>query len=142
MSNLSSWKRGSLVLVVVLASFVSLHATVNAQRAAKGARAGVVAEDGGGKLKGRLPPYYKDIVDEQQRLEIYRLQKMYGDRIISLEEQIEGIKAERDAAVENVLSPEQKARLNKAREAAAGKRKKGAVAAEKPAAGAAAVKAE
>lgn len=129
-----------MVAVVVLASLMSLHTTVNAQRAAKGARA--QAAENGGKLKGRLPPYFKDIVDEQQRQEIYRLQRTYADRILSLQEQIEGLTAERDAAVENVLSPDQKARLKKAREAAANRRNKAPAVAEIPATDPAAEKAE
>jgi hypothetical protein len=76
------------------------------------------------KPKGRLPAYFKDIVDEKQRDKIYAVQADYNAKIDALEEQIKTLTDQRDAAIENVLSPEQKEKLKKAKEEAASKKKK------------------
>jgi hypothetical protein len=61
--------------------------------------------------RGRLPPYYKDLVSPEQRDEIYRIQAKYNAKIDELEAEIERLKAQRDAEVEKVLTPQQRARL-------------------------------
>jgi len=76
------------------------------------------------KGKGRLPAYYKDIVDAKQKDKIYELQASFNSKIDALEEQIKKLTADRDAAVEGVLTAEQKGKLKKAKEEAAAKRKK------------------
>jgi hypothetical protein len=75
------------------------------------------------KAKGRLPAYYKDVVDMNQKEEIYKLQEDYANKIAPLQEQIKKLIAQRDTAIEKVLSPEQLTKLNKIREEAAAKRK-------------------
>jgi hypothetical protein len=89
--------------------------------AAKGKAA---AGEAAAKPKGRLPAYYKDIVDEKQRTAIYVIQADYKGKIDALQEQIDKLTADRDAAIENVLTAAQKDQLKKARESAAAKRKK------------------
>jgi len=76
------------------------------------------------KFKGRLPAHYGDIVTEEQRQKIYEIQGKYAKQIDALEEQLEGLKNKRDAEIEKVLSGEQKAKLKKAQEDGAAKRKK------------------
>jgi hypothetical protein len=76
------------------------------------------------KARGRLPAYYKDIVDARQKEQIYSIQAEFNGKIDALKEQIEKLADDRDAAVENVLSPAQKGKLKIAKEAAAAKRKK------------------
>jgi hypothetical protein len=82
------------------------------------------ADDAPAKVKGRLPAYYKDIVDEKQKAQIYAIQADYSSKIAALKEQLEKLATDRDSAVENVLNPAQKARLKAAKEAAAAKKKK------------------
>jgi hypothetical protein len=78
------------------------------------------------KAKGRLPPYYSSIVTEQQRAAIYLIQAKYGQQLMALQQQIEGLEKQRDQDIENVLSPQQKQLLLKAQQDAAAKRKKAA----------------
>jgi hypothetical protein len=75
------------------------------------------------KSKGRLPAYYKDVVDAKQKEDIYKLQADYFGKISLLQEQIKKLVAERDEAIEKVLSPEQLVKLKKIREEALSKRK-------------------
>lgn len=74
---------------------------------------------------GRLPPYYKDVVSEAQKKEIYQIQTTFDDKLEALEKQYESLTAEikklRDsidsiryeerAAVEKVLTPKQLAQV-------------------------------
>lgn len=120
MSNVSRWKVLSVSTAMVLSAVISLNlALAQPKPAAKEAAAKAAA-----KVKGRLPPYYKDIVDEKQKAEIYTIQADFNAKIAALKEQIEQLTADRDAAVENVLSAEQKDKLKKAQDVAAAKRKK------------------
>lgn len=78
-----------------------------------------------GATSGRLPPYYKDVVSEAQKKEIYQIQTTFDDKLEALEKQYESLTAElkklRDsidsiryeerAAVEKVLTPKQLAQV-------------------------------
>ena len=75
------------------------------------------------KAKGRLPAYFKEVVDSQQRDKIYDLQSDYAAKIAPLQEQIKKLVAERDSAVEKVLTAEQQSKLKKIRDEATAKRK-------------------
>jgi hypothetical protein len=75
-------------------------------------------------LKGRLPPYYGEIVTETQRLQIYAIQEKFEKEIKSLEAQLEGLKNKRAAEIERVLTSDQKTKLKKIQEAASANRKK------------------
>ncbi len=74
-------------------------------------------------FKGRLPPYYGEIVTESQRLQIYAIQEKYDKEVKSLEDQLEGLKNKRAAEIDRVLTTDQKAKLKKAQEAGSAKRK-------------------
>jgi len=71
---------------------------------------------------GRLPPYYKDVVDDKQRDKIYAIQAEYADRIERLKQQLEALEAERDGRIEAVLTPQQKAKVEAARNEAKAKK--------------------
>jgi HD-like signal output (HDOD) protein len=75
-------------------------------------------------FKGRLPAYYGEIVTESQRQEIYGLQEKYEKQISALEDQLETLKKKRDVEIEKVLNADQRAKLKKAKEEGAAKRKK------------------
>jgi hypothetical protein len=121
MSKLPNWKTLSVVCVAALAGVLSLDLVMAQQKpAAKGAAKEAAAP---AKPKGRLPAYYKDVVDEKQKASIYKLQADYAAKIEPLQEQIRTLIEERDAAIENVLSAEQKEKLKKVREEALAKRK-------------------
>lgn len=76
------------------------------------------------KAKGRLPPYYTDIVTEEQRTQIYSIQEKHAKRINALREQLEAAEKQQDEEIEGVLTPEQKKKLQEARDEAAAKKKK------------------
>ena len=76
------------------------------------------------KAKGRLPAYFADIVTEEQRTAIYKIQESHKKQIDDLEAQLAGARDKEMAEIEAVLDAEQKAKLKKAREEAAAKKKK------------------
>ena len=85
-------------------------------------------EDASG-VSGRLPPYYKEVVSETQKKEIYTIQTSYDDKLEALEKQydaltaeikkiresIDAIRSEERAAVEKVLTPKQLAQVKQMR---------------------------
>ena len=73
--------------------------------------------------KGRLPAYFKDIVSEDQRDEIYKIQQQYADKIDALAAQIKSMQETRDSEIDAVLSAEQLAEVTKLRADASAKRK-------------------
>ena len=75
------------------------------------------------KAKGRLPPYYNDVVDDAEKEKIYAIQATYADKIDKLEAELESLKAERDKKIEGVLPA---AKLKKIAEAKAEAAKKAA----------------
>jgi hypothetical protein len=76
------------------------------------------------KAKGRLPPYYSAVVNDQQRQAIYLIQAKYDQQLDALNQQVQAVEKQRDAEIESVLSPEQRLLLKKAVDEAAAKRKK------------------
>jgi len=73
-------------------------------------------------FRPRLPAYYGRVVDEKQRQKIYDIQRKYHAQIAELQRQLEKLIAQRDAEIEAVLTPEQKAEIQKMREGAAARR--------------------
>lgn len=69
-------------------------------------------------FRGRLPAYYRQVVTEQQRQAIYRIQAEYAPKIAALRAQLEALIAEQDAKIRAVLSPEQLKRIEQLREEA------------------------
>lgn len=67
------------------------------------------------KASKRLPNFYGDLVDGAQKEKIYVVLDKYNPQIEALAEQIKALQAKRDAEVEGVLNPEQKAKLDKSR---------------------------
>ncbi len=116
----------SLIAVLVCAS-------AYAQDADKAKPAAGEKKPARAKPRGRLPAYFAKIVDDEQRAAIYQLQSAFAAKKEALRKQLEAIEAEEDAAIEGVLSPEQKQKLAAIRaEAKAAREKK---AADKKAAG-------
>lgn len=67
------------------------------------------------EFRPRLPMCYAPVVDDQQREQIYAIQREYWPRIELLRRQLEALQAERDAKIEAVLTPEQLAEVQRAR---------------------------
>ncbi|MBN2477188.1 MAG: hypothetical protein JXB62_21450 [Pirellulales bacterium] len=74
--------------------------------------------------RGRLPSYYRRVVDEKQREAIYAIQKEYAPKIAALKAQLETLTNERDAKVVAVLTPEQRKEIDDLKAAAKAEREK------------------
>ena len=123
MSRLSSRNVLAFGSAALLGAALLLNLAVAQPKPAAKGKA-VAGAEAPAKAKGRLPAYYKDIVDNKQKETIYGIQADYKAKIDALQEQIDKLTADRDAAVENVLSAAQKTKLKAAKEAAAAKKKK------------------
>jgi hypothetical protein len=119
------------VLSVAVALGFAFHA--NAQEKGKAKRPGIQKKEVDPKPAakepqdkdepaGRLPPYYKDVVDEAQRDKIYAIQAEYADRIDRLRKQLDDLLEQRDQRIEAVLTPQQRAKVEAAREDAKAKK--------------------
>jgi len=74
------------------------------------------------KFRGRLPAYYGMVVSEEQRQQIYDIQKEYHPQIAALKAQLKALVQQRNAKVEAVLTTEQREKVDAARAAAKAKR--------------------
>jgi galactokinase len=63
----------------------------------------------------RLPPYYGDVIDKEQRDKIGAIYSDYNERLANLRKQVKALAAERERALESQLSDAQKAKLDKLR---------------------------
>ncbi|HUE71144.1 MAG TPA: hypothetical protein VMP01_09670 [Pirellulaceae bacterium] len=57
--------------------------------------------------KGRLPAFYKNVVNEEQRSKIYEIQQKYASQIEDLQSQLESVRKKQTEEIEAVLSKEQ-----------------------------------
>lgn len=77
--------------------------------------------------RGRLPAYYADVVTGAQREKIYAVQERYSAELLDLNQQIADLLKQQREEIEALLSPEQKAQIEKiAAEAVQKKKKKAA----------------
>lgn len=119
--RLGRWVAGS----VLLASVVWLVAGAWAQQGGpgKGPAAAAKAEGPARRARaGQLPPYYRDVVSDEQRQKIYAIQAEYNAQIAELEAKVAQLRKERDAKIEALLTPEQKKQIEDLRAAARAKR--------------------
>jgi hypothetical protein len=75
------------------------------------------------KPRGRLPAYYNQVVDGQQREKIYAIQQQYEPKITALKAELQALQDKLDAEVEGVLTAEQRDKVKSLTEAAKQKRK-------------------
>jgi hypothetical protein len=87
---------------------------------AAGNRQGRQTEESG--FRPRLPNFYAQVVTAEQRQKIYDIQRKYFDKIEALRKQLEALIAQRDAEIEAVLTPEQKAKIEQLRKEASERR--------------------
>lgn len=76
------------------------------------------------KAKGKLPPYFADVVSEEQREKIYAVQAKYANQIKDLNTQLAAVAKKQNDEIDSVLSAEQKAKIDAARADAVAKKKK------------------
>ena len=87
-------------------------------------------------LRGRLPPYYGDVVDDKQRAQIYKIQSQFRAKLVQLQvdyekaaaqlkqlrKQLDSLQDEQGAAIDAVLTPQQVARVKQAQARAQARR--------------------
>ena len=105
------WKK--LVLATLTSTLVVAAVSLNtvgqdAKKADSKAKVGAKQ-----KNKGRLPAYYKDVVTDEQRTQIYAIQAKYEKQLTDLQSQIDAVKAKQNEEIEALLSAEQKEKLAK-----------------------------
>ncbi len=66
------------------------------------------SDQGEGKASGRLPPYYSKVVNEEQRQQIYAIQRQYAEKTGPLKRELARLSAECNQKIESLLTPEQK----------------------------------
>ncbi len=74
------------------------------------------------KFRGRLPNFYRQVVNQKQRQTIYKIQAEYAPKIADLKAQLDALTKERDQRVAAVLTPEQRKRVEDFKAAAKAKR--------------------
>jgi TolA-binding protein len=115
------WKKSvvatlAFTLVVAVVSLNSIGQ--EAKKADPKAKAGAKE-----KPKGRLPAYYRELVTEDQKEQIYAIQAKYEKQIGDLQSQLEAMRAKQNGEIEALLSAEQKEKLAKAKAEADAKKK-------------------
>ena len=75
------------------------------------------------KGRHRLPHYFRDVVDDEQREKIYKIQDEYRPKIETLRAELQALLKERNEKIEALLTPEQKRQIAQARAEAKAKRK-------------------
>jgi hypothetical protein len=102
-----------IVALVVSALMVPYAASLAAQKSA-----------GNGKAKAlRLPNYYAKVASGEQRTQLRAVMKEYGPQIKAKRDELLALVAKRDAALDEILTPEQRQEVAKLRAEAAARRK-------------------
>ncbi len=125
MSLKNSSVRGVL-LAALLASLLAFGGSVTAQEKKEDAAKPAAEKNEDAKPRGRLPAYFAAVVNQEQREKIYGIQESYRAKIETLQKQLTTLIAERDKAIDTVLTPEQLKEVSKKREEAQKKREAGA----------------
>jgi len=60
---------------------------------------------------GRLPAYFRDVVSEEQKEQIYAIQAKYREQTEPLEKQLKQLQQAEDAEIEAVLTDKQKKKI-------------------------------
>jgi hypothetical protein len=93
------------------AAVLCLAATLPILTNAADEKADVVESKPAARLAGRLPAHFGKIVDNTQREKIYAIQAKYSEKIEDLQEQLKDVMLQRDAEIREVLTAEQKKKL-------------------------------
>ncbi len=75
------------------------------------------------EFRGRLPAYFGRVVDEQQRQQIYAIQKEYFEQINALKAKLAALIQEQRERIDGVLSEEQRQQVDEMKEEARAKRR-------------------
>ncbi len=117
MSRVANRSVGSVLILATLALSAGYAVSASAQKAEEKER------------RPRLPNYFAKVVTDDQRSEINTIQEEHAPQIMKLREDLATAIAKRDAAIEKVLTAEQRKEVAKLRAEAAARRQSGASAA-------------
>ena len=76
------------------------------------------------KPAGQLPPYFSGVIDEDQRDKVVSTYAKFNTKLTKLKDEIKTLTADRDKALEDLLTDEQKAKLAQLKADAKAKRAK------------------
>jgi RNA-binding protein YhbY len=82
-----------------------------------------LAEENGKSDKAKLPSYVVDVVTDSQKKQIRDIQDKYAKQIADLQAQIDALTKQSDTEIDNLLNADQRAKVKKARDEAAAKKK-------------------
>ena len=116
------WKKIALVSLASAFVVASLSFSVG-QDTKKGSGKAKTEVKETAKAKGRLPAYFKDVVTEEQKDQIYTIQAKYEKQISDLQSQLEEVRSQQMAEIEKLLSADQKKKLADLRAEADAKKK-------------------
>lgn len=74
------------------------------------------------RITRRLPPYYGEVVTQEQREKIYAIQAKIAEQVFRLREQLETLESQQKTEIEGVLTAEQRQQVIKLAEDAKAKR--------------------
>lgn len=119
----AKWKKGMLVAMALplLAALCVAEARVRAL-AQDDQKQPVAEKKERAKPRGRLPAYFSSVVTPEQREKIYAIQARYAEELDNLQQQLDMLVVQRDKEVEDVLTPEQKAKVMQMRDDARDRR--------------------
>jgi hypothetical protein len=122
---MSLWKKVTVLCVVLSAAALVLSSSpLSIGQEKKAEKAPKTEKTEKKAAKGRLPPYYADIVSGEQREKIYAIQAKYDDQVKELNAQLAALAKKINDEIEEVLTDEQKEKVKAAREAAVAAKKK------------------
>ena len=119
-SSIKIWKTLIIALPLALALITSDAKTWGAEKDA----AKPTVKKKRAAAQGRLPDFYRTVVNAAQKKEIYSIQAKYAAQIKELRKQLSALITQRNTEVEAVLTPEQKDQVAKLAAEAKAKLKK------------------
>ena len=113
-----------IVSAVISADVARAAAKEDARAASEKPKAKSNAKPVAKKAETRLPAHYGEVVTEDQRKEVASVYAKYNAKLAKLKAEIKSVTAERDTAIEAMLSAEQKVKLAQLKSGAKEKRPK------------------
>jgi hypothetical protein len=118
-----SWSRtglGTMLMALMLLGPLAVGRAQDAAGNAQDKKAAAPAD--AQKTRGRLPPYYGRVIDQEQRTKIYEIQARFNAQLDKLRLEMDSLVTKRDAEIEGVLTAEQRDQVSKMRDDARSRR--------------------
>ena len=121
MSKVFVNRAGSWSLPLLLAAFLAAG-NVSGQEKAKESGPENSPAKAERRITRRLPPYYGEVVTQEQRERIYAIQAKIAEQVLKLREQLETLESQQKMEIDGVLTVEQRQQVIKLAEDAKAKR--------------------